>query len=90
MMLKTQEEENKDQISKQKEQLSKIMEDCDQKYKDLISQIETLRNKYREEVSGLEEKNMDSLLTEYQKSDVLKQNLEGDKEFSQAEYSEIS
>ena len=66
------------------------MEDCDQKYKDLISQIETLRNKYREEVSSLEEKNMDSLLTEYQKSDVLKQNLEGDKEFSSADFTDIT
>ena len=56
----------------------------------MISQIETLRNKYREEVSGLEEKNMDALLTEYQNSDVLKYNLEESKVYSSTESADIT
>ncbi|KAL4489496.1 hypothetical protein ABPG72_002792 [Tetrahymena utriculariae] len=84
-LLKNQEETNKDVIAKQKEQLSKIMEDCDLKYKDLITQIELLRSRYREQVSTMEEKNMASLLTQYQKSDDLKFQLENIKQFSEKE-----
>ncbi|EGR28053.1 WD repeat protein [Ichthyophthirius multifiliis] len=72
-LLKKQENKNNEIVAQQKEQLSKIMEDCDNKIKELQHNISKIRNEYKVEFKNLEENNMATLLKCYQQKDLLQQ-----------------